>query len=435
MGRYQGLIGIAVLLAIAWLLSNNRRRISPRIIIWGMLLQVGFAVLILKTPVGLPFFRAVDRGVNQLLSYANEGSTFLFRPLDPRAVTEYVELDEDGAPVEEGTSLRLGMTETGSVAPVVRTLALVVLPSVIFFSALLSILYHLGIMQWVVRGIAWVMQRTMGTSGAETLSVAGNIFVGQTEAPLLIRPFLPGMTKSELMCVMCGGFSTIAGGVMAIYVAMLTGVIENIAGHLMAASVMSAPAAIVMAKILYPETEEPETRGTLSRPIERRSRNVLQAAGDGATDGLQLMLNIGAMLLAFIALVALVNGLLSPLDITLQEIFGFLLRPLAWCLGAPWEEADTLGTLLGEKLAVTELIAYAHLSSLQGEAALSDRTEIIASYALCGFANFASIGIQMAGIGVLAGERKADLAELALKAMIGGALASWMTAALAGVIL
>ena len=434
MERYQGLIGVAVLLAIAWLLSNNRRRISPRIIIWGMLLQIGFAVLILKTPVGLPFFRGVDAGVKQLLAYAGEGSRFLFKPLDPRAAADYVEVDAAGEPVAGGFALRLGFAGTGDIAPVVQTLAFVVLPSVIFFSALLSILYHLGIMQWVVRGIAWVMQRTMGTSGAETLSVAGNIFVGQTEAPLLVRPFLPGMTKSELMCVMCGGFSTIAGGVMAIYVAMLTGVVENIAGHLMAASVMSAPAAIVMAKIIYPETEELETRGSVSRPLERRA-NVLQAAGDGAADGLQLMLNIGAMLFTFIALVALVNGLLSPLDTTLQEIFGVLLRPLAWCLGAPWDEAETLGTLLGEKLAVTELIAYAHLASLQGEAQLSERTQIIASYALCGFANFASIGIQMAGIGVLATERKADLAELALRAMIGGALASWMTAAIAGVLI
>jgi len=435
MERFQGLIGIAVLLAIAMLLSSNRRKISLRVVVWGMLLQIAFAVLILKTPVGLPFFRAVDGGIKQLLSYSNEGGRFLFKPLDPRATTDYVQVDESGAPVVDGTALRLGLANPGGIAPVLSTLAFVVLPSVIFFSALLSILYHLGIMQWVVRGIAWVMQRTMGTSGAETLSVAGNIFVGQTEAPLLVRPFLTGMTKSELLCVMCGGFATIAGGVMAIYVAMLAGVVENIAGHLMAASVMSAPAALLMAKIIYPETETPETRGTLSKTIERRSRNTLQAAGDGATDGLHLMLNIGAMLFTFIALVALVNGLLSPLDTTLQEIFGVLLRPLAWCLGAPWDEADTLGTLLGEKLALTELIAYTHLSSLAPEEQISQRTEVIASYALCGFANFASIGIQMAGIGALAPERKGDLAELALKAMIGGALASWMTAAIAGILI
>jgi CNT family concentrative nucleoside transporter len=434
MGRYQGLIGVVVLLAIAWLMSNNRRKISLRVVIWGLALQFTFAILILRTPVGYPFFRAVDGAVSQLLSYSYEGSKFLFKPLDSEEVSEFDVLDGDDPGVVTD-SLRLKVKAGDDIAPVVRTFAFVVLPTIIFFSALLSVLYHLGVMQFLVKGIAWVMQKTMGTSGAETLSCAGNIFVGQTEAPLLVRPFLAGMTRSELLTVMCGGFATIAGGVMAMYVAMLVRQIPEIAGHLMAASVMSAPAALVMAKILYPETEKSQTAGTLQIEVERRSRNVLEAIGDGATDGMKLVLNIAAMLVAFLALVALLNGVLGLAGTSLQQVLGFVLRPLAWCLGAPWSEADTFGALLGEKLALTELLAYTHLSELKPEEQVSERTAVIASYALCGFANFASIGIQMGGIGALVPERKQDLAELALKAMIGGALASWMTAAIAGVLI
>ena len=434
MERLQGLIGIVVLLAIAWLMSNNRRKISLRVVIWGLALQFAFGVLILRTPVGYPFFRAVDGTVNRLLGYSYEGSRFLFKPLRPDEPAEYEVVGQETTDGEPGT-LRLVPRDKRDISPLVKSFAFVVLPTVLFFSALLSVLYHLGVMQVVVKGIAWVMQKTMGTSGAETLSIAGNIFVGQTEAPLLVRPFLAGMTRSELMTVMCGGFATIAGGVMAMYVGMLAGSIPNIAGHLMAASVMSAPAALVMAKIMYPETEESQTAGTLKITIERRSRNVLEAIGDGATDGMKLVLNIAAMLFVFLALVHLLNGLLGMAGTSLEELLGLVLSPLAWCLGAPLSESHTLGALLGEKVVLTELLAYTHLSQLGPEEQISRRTAVIASYALCGFANFASIGIQMGGIGALAPERKPDLAELALKAMIGGALASWMTAAIAGVLI
>ncbi len=421
MGRYQGLIGVVVLLAIAWLMSNNRRKISLRVVIWGLALQFGFAFLTLRTEAGLQFFQVCDVGVNKLLDFSEAGSEFVFRSY----VTEKVE------------------------APLVN-FAFHTLPTVIFFSALLSVLYHLGIMQLVVKGMAWVMVRTMGTSGAETLSVTGDIFVGQTEAPLLIRPFLPGLTKSELMAVMCGGFATIAGGVMAVYVGMLKDTIPGIAGHLMAASVMCAPSAIVMAKIIWPETAEPQTRGTLHVPVERHARNSLEAIAEGATDGMKLSLNIAAMLIAFVAMVAFINAILgwgprvsvpytsltwSVPATSLQEIFGWVFRPLAWVLGVNWTEAETLGMLLGEKLVLTELFAYSHLGKMQPGVEFSERSAVIASYALCGFANFASIGIQMGGIGALAPDRKQDLAELALRAMIAGTLATCMTAAIAGVLI
>lgn len=449
MGRYQGLIGLVVLLGIAVALSNNRRKINPRIVFWGLGLQIGFAFLILRTPIGYPFFSFFDELIQKLLSFAYEGSRFLFRPLNPQYVGEFQSLTDEGQPI--GAPLHLRPVDGKDIAPMVQTFAFVVLPTIVFFSALLSVLYHLGIMQRVVHGIAWVMQRTMGTSGAETLSVSGNIFVGQTEAPLLIRPFIHDMTRSELLTVMVGGFATVAGAVMAMYVGMLKQAFPDlpIAGHLMAASVMSAPAALVVAKILYPETDEPKTRGTLHVSVARTSRNLFEAIGDGATVGMKLALNIGAMLIAFIALVALVNSVLSlgptltipgvgwelRTSTSLEELLGILFRPLAWCIGAPWDEADTLGTLMGEKVAVTELIAFQHLSELPADQQLSERTAIIASYALCGFANFASIGIQLGGIGSIAPERKGDLAQLAFKAMIGGAIASWMTASIAGVLI
>lgn len=421
MERFQGLVGIAVLLGIAWLLSNNRRQIRPRIVLWGLGLQFGFAFLILRTQIGERFFTVCNDAVNRLLAFSQSGTDFVLRSF----VTDEVE-------------------------PSLINLAFQTLPTVIFFSALLAVLYHLGVMQLVVRAIAWVMQRTMGTSGSETLSVAGNIFVGQTEAPLLVRPFVAGMTKSELLCVMCGGFATIAGGVLAIYVGFLINDLPEIAGHMMAASVMSAPAAIVAAKILYPETEASQTAGTLQVSIERRSRNVLQAVGDGATDGMRLVLNIAAMLIAFVALVALVNSILgwgptvgvpftsSQIRVpstSLEQILGYLFRPLAWCMGAPWDEAAPLGRLLGEKIVLTELVAYSHLAEMEIGTEVSQRTYLIASYALCGFANFASIGVQLGGIGAIAPERKADLAELALKAMTGGAIASWLTACVAGLLI
>jgi CNT family concentrative nucleoside transporter len=343
-----------------------------------------------------------------------------------------------------GTRLRLQSADGPQVAGPLINLAFWILPTIIFFSALLAVMYHVGVMQWIVRGIAWVMVRTLGTSGAETLCVASNIFVGQTEAPMMIRPFLKLMTRSELMAVMVGGFATIAGGVMAAYVGMLKGAFGTLApefaGHLMAASVMSAPAALVMAKILCPETETPTTLGMVAVTVERTNANALEAFGDGVTQGLQLALNVGAMLIAFLAAVALINGLLGLIPApegdpyTLQWLLGRLFQPIAWSLGVNWDEAEVLGTLLGEKLVLTELMAYTHLCEL-GPNALSPRTTVIASYALCGFANFASVGIQLGGIGGMAPERRRDLSTLALRAMLGGAFASWMTAAIAGVLI
>jgi CNT family concentrative nucleoside transporter len=297
-------------------------------------------------------------------------------------------------------------------------------------------------MQWVVRGIAWVMQRTMGTSGAETLSAAGNIFVGQTEAPLLIKPFVGKMTYSELNTVMVGGFATIAGGVMAAYVGMLSPYFPEIAGHLLTASVMNAPAGLVISKLLVPEVEEPVTKGTLKLELERREANVIDAAASGAAQGLQLALNVAAMLLAFIALIALINygvgalgALLGYPGLSLQVILGWILAPLAWLMGVPWADADTVGALIGVKTVVNEFVAYLQLAgTLESGGALSPRAAIIATYALLGFANFSSIAIQIGGIGGIAPERRRDLSRLGLRAMIGGNLAAFMSASLAGML-
>ncbi len=405
MEKFTGIIGVVVLLGAAYLLSNNRSKIDFKLVFWGLALQLGFALFILKTPIGLPFFEFFDTAIKKLLSFSDKGGDFLFASF----ITNQVE------------------------TPLIN-FAVRVLPTIIFFSALIAVLYHLGVMQFVVKGIAKLVQKTMGTSGSETLSVVASIFVGQTEAPLLVRPFVKGMTKSEIMTIMVGGFATVAGGVMAIYVAMLKD-IPGIAGHLMAASIMSAPAAIVIAKIMYPETEESETKGTLKVNVEKTADNVMEALGDGAIDGLKLAANIAAMLIAFVAMIAMIDWLLEFANTSLAEIFGFIFRPLAWCMGAPWNEADTLGTLLGEKIVLTELIAYKDLSDIRAAGELSDRTAIIASYALCGFANFASIGIQMGGIGGIAPTRKKDISKIALKAMIGGAIASWITASIAGILI
>ena len=404
MDRFTGIIGVVVLLGIAYGMSNNRGAISKRIVLWGLGLQLFFALFILKTPIGQPFFSAVDRIFKKLLSFSDAGSDLLFKSYS-----------------------------TGVVEGPLLNFAFRILPTIIFFSSLMAVLYHLGIMQRVIRWIAAAVQKTMGTSGSETLSVSANIFVGQTESPLMIRPFINQMTMSELMAVMTGGFATVAGGVMAIYVAMLSD-IPGIAGHLMAASIMSAPAALVMAKIIFPETEESETLGDLRIKIERQDDNVIEALSRGATDGVKLAVNVGAMLVAFVAFVAMINGMLGLVDLTIQQILGWFFQPLAWAMGAPWSEAGILGQLMGEKIVLTELIAYTDLSQLRAENAISDRTAIIASYALCGFANFASIGIQLGGIGGIAPKRRKDLAKIGMKAMIAGALASWLTATLAGII-
>jgi len=405
MERLIGIAGILVLLCIALAMSNNRKAISWQLVTWGLGIQILFAIIILKTPVGVPFFGAIDIGIKNLLSFSDAGSDFLFK------------------------SFRYGVVEDP-----LMNFAFRILPTLIFFSSLIAVLYHLGIMQFVVKWIARVMQKSMGTSGSETLCVSGNIFVGQTEAPLLVRPFILKMTKSELMAVMVGGFATVAGGVMAMYVSML-GNIPGIAGHLLAASIMSAPAALVIAKIIYPETEASDTFGDLKIALDKKDDNIMEALSRGATNGMKLAANVAAMLVAFVAIIAMVNAILGLIDLSLQQILGWIFSPLAWVMGVPWNEAGIIGSLMGEKLVLTELIAFGDLSELMTTNSISDRSAIIASYALCGFANFASVGIQLGGIGGIAPERRKDLAKLGLKAMFGGALASWLTATIAGILI
>jgi len=401
-----GLLGIITLLGIAVAMSNNRKQINFRIVGWGLGLQLIFALFILKTPLGKPVFGFLDKVVSKLISFSDAGSDFLFTSFVPDV----------------------------GFHPSLINFAFRALPTIIFFSSLMAVLYHMGIIQFVVKWIARAMQKTMGTSGSETLSVSANIFVGQTEAPLMIRPFIGKMTQSELMAVMVGGFATVAGGVLAIYVTWLTD-IPGIAGHLLAASVMSAPAALVIAKIIYPETESSETMGDLKIHVEQNSSNAMEALGNGATDGLKLAANVGAMLVAFISIVALVNYLLSFAGTSMDAILAIVFKPLAWTMGVPWEEAGQMGMLMGKKIVFTELIAYGDLKDIIAEGQISERTAIIASYALCGFANFGSIGIQLGGIGGMAPERKKDLAKLVTKAMVGGALASWLTATVAGILI
>jgi len=406
MDHLIGILGIVVLLAIAFALSNNRKQINMRIIGWGLGLQAIFAIFILKTPIGVPLFGFLDKTIRKLISFSDAGSDFLFKSFVP---------------------------DVGYHVSMIN-FAFRALPTIIFFSSLMAVLYHFGIIQMFVKWIAKAMQKTMGTSGSETLSVSANIFVGQTEAPLIVRPFIKQMTKSELMAVMTGGFATVAGGVLAIYVMWLTD-IPGIAGHLLAASVMSAPGALVVAKIIYPETESSETMGDLKINIEQKSTNAMEALGDGANSGLRLAANVAAMLVAFVSFVAMINYLLGFAGTSMESILGFIFKPLAWTMGVPWSEADILGTLMGKKIVLTELIAYGDLKELMSTGAITDRTAIIASYALCGFANFGSIGIQLGGIGSIAPGRKKDLAKLVTKAMVGGALASWLTATIAGLLI
>jgi len=419
--QYQGLLGIVTVIAIGVLMSENRRRIDWRLVLWGSALQFLFAAIIILTEPGQRVFATADAGINRLLDFSRDGTDLLMR------------------------SFITGQTE-----PALRNLAFEGLATVIFFSALLSALYYLGIMQRVVQAMAWIMQRTMKTSGAETLSVTGDIFVGQTEAPLLIRPFLASMTRSELNTVMVGGFATIAGSVIGIYVGWLRATVPDIAGHLMAASVMSAPGAILVSKLIVPEIETPVTAGTIHISRGKTAGNLIEAVADGATDGMKLLLNIAAMLLAFVALVTMLNAGLRwtgdllaswgmPTTITslfsIEAVLGKVFQPLAWTLGVTWAEAETVGALLGKKIVLTELVAYQELSTYVPGEKLSERSTVITSYALCGFANFASIGVQLGGTGALVPERKKDLAALAMRAMIGGALTTCLTAAVAGLFL
>ena len=406
MEQLTGIIGIIVLLGIAYLLSNNRKLINLNIIAWGLGLQISFAFIILKTPLGKALFSYLNVIIIKMISFADAGSDFLFKSFVP----------------EVGYHLAL------------VNFAFRALPVIIFFSSLIAVTYHFGIIQFIIKKIAFIMEKTMKTSGAETLSVSANIFVGQTEAPILIRPYISSMTKSELMTVMVGGFATVAGSVMDLYVSWLNN-IPSIAGHLLAASVMSAPAALMIAKIIYPETEKPKTIDSKNIDVNTTDTNAMDAIGRGATDGMKLAANVAAMLIAFISMVAMVNFILGYANTSLQEILGFIFKPIAWTMGIPWDEAKIVGTLMGEKIVLTELIAFGDLSNFIEQNLLSERSSIITSYALCGFANFGSIGIQLGGIGAMAPERRNDLSNLVIKAMIGGALASWLTASIAGILI
>jgi len=417
----RGAIGIVFLLSMAWLFSARRKAVDWGLVGKGVALQIAFALLVLKTGIGRGFFRAVNDVFVALIGYTNAGASFLFGSLVSYAT-----------PVEGGE----GVVEIGA------NFAFSVLPTIIFFSSLMALAYHLRIMQRVVKGVAWAMQRTLRTSGAETTSAAGNIFVGQTEAPLLIRPFVGQMTLSELNTVMTGGFATVAGGAMAAYVALLVGVFPGIAGHLLAASIMAAPAGIVISKMLMPETEEPETKGSLDIELPETHVNVIDAAAGGAADGLKLALNVGAMLLAFLALIAMGNGIIGWLTglvgvegITLERLFGWLFAPVAWLIGVPWADAVDVGSLFGIKMVANEFVAFTTLGQgLAGDLELSNKALIMCTYALTGFANFSSIAIQIGGIGGIAPSRRQDLSKLGLRAMLGGTAATWMTATLAGVL-
>ena len=418
-----GLFGLATLIAIAFAFSNNRREVDWKLVATGIALQIAFAMVVLLAPGGREAFDALGHGFVRLLEFNREGAAFIFGDL--------------------ARSDKFGFI-----------FAFQVLPTIIFFAALMGVLYHLGVMQAVVKGIAWAITKVMRVSGAETTSVTASIFIGQTEAPLTVRPYIARMTESELITIMIGGMAHIAGGVLAAYVGLLGNgdpVQEAFyAKHLLTASIMAAPATLVVAKILIPETGEPLTRGTVKMEVEKTTINVIDAAANGAADGLRLALNVGAMLLAFIALIALINWPLTWLgEVTgvaaaigrptdLATLFGFVLAPLAWVIGVPWVDATTVGGLIGTKVVLNEFVAYVNFGEIvRGNVpgvTLTDQGRLIATYALCGFANFSSIAIQIGGIGGLAPERRGDLARFGLRAVLGGSIATFMTATIAGVL-
>src|SRR5579872_4302137 len=408
MGRFTGILGLVIILAIAWLISTHKRAIKLRILGWGLGLQLFFAILVLRTDFG-KVFQAISRGVNAMIGYVQAGSTFVFG-------------DQLGAPN----------------GPFGVVFAFQVLPIVIFIASFFSILYYIGIMQWVVRGMAVVMLKTMGVSGAESLNVAASIFMGQTEAPLTIKPFIAGMTESELFTIMTSGMAHVSGAVMAAYVLVAHVEIQ----HLLTAVIMTAPATVMLAKIFIPETEKPATAGRVEIKVEKNAVNVIDAAAQGAGDGLRLALNIGAMLIAFIALIAMFNGILGWLHTfpgfgwlppTLEKIFGMIFSPLAWIMGVSWKDASDIGNLLGTRLVLNEFVAFTQLGPMKAH--LDPRSFTIATYALCGFANFSSIAIQIGGIGALAPNRKSDLARMGIRAVAAGSMANFMSACIAGMLL
>jgi len=430
----RGVLGVIVLIAIAYAFSRNRKSIPWKTVGVGIGLQFFFALIVIKTSWGRMVFQTIGEGFTALLGFTMDGAAFVF-----------------------------GQSLTRSDGPVGFVFAFQILPTIIFFGSLTSVLYYLGVLQPIVRGFGMVMAKVMGLSGAESLSAAGNVFLGQTEAPLLVKPYVSKMTSSELMALMVGGMATLAGGVLASYIAILGGSdpVQQVefARHLLSASIMNAPAALYVAKILVPETGTPITRGNTQIPTEKNSKNVIESAASGASEGLSLALNVGAMLLAFLALIALLNAVLgwfgSPTlgsltlwnvnglietwsggqftTLSLEAVFGFVLAPIAWVMGV--ESADTLlfGSLLGQKVAINEFVAYLNLAGMGDQ--MSDRSIFIATYALSGFANFSSIAIQIGGIGGIAPDRRGEIAQLGLKAVLGGMLATCLSGTIAGILL
>jgi CNT family concentrative nucleoside transporter len=408
MGRFTGLLGLVAILAVAYVFSTDRKAIQPRVIFWGLGLQFGFAFLVLKTDFG-KVFQSIGVGVNHLIQYSTEGSKFLFG-------------DKLGAPSDE-----FGVI-----------FAFQVLPIIIFIASFFAILYYLGVMQIFVKLMAVLMQRVMGTSGAESMNVAASIFMGQTEAPLTIRPFLAGLTLSELFTVMVSGMAHISGSVMAAYVLIAHVEFQ----HLLTAVIMTAPATLMLAKVLIPETGKPETAGRVKIQVEKPGVNLIDAAARGASDGLHLALNVGAMLIAFLALIAMVNGILGAihdvpgfgwLPLSMQGLLGRMFAPVAWLMGVRWTDSVTVGNLLGTRMILNEFVAYVDLGKIA--ATLDHKSFVIATFALCGFANLGSVAMQVGGIGALAPTRRADLARLGLKAMAAGTMANFMSACIAGMLL
>jgi CNT family concentrative nucleoside transporter len=412
LGVLQPIFGALVILGIAYAFSTNRRAINWKTVAWGVGLQVVFAIIVLKTSVGQLVFTRLGDLITRLLGFAGVGAAFVFGPL--------------------GSGTVWGRVMTGALGPdgaqYATIFAFQVLPTIIFIAALFAILYYFGVMQLIVRLFAFMMNRVMQASGAESLNVAASIFMGQTEAPLTIRPYLPEMTQSELMTVMTSGMAHISGGIMAAYI--LFGIEAK---HLLTAVIMTAPGTIMMAKLLVPETEVPKTMGSVRLEVERTDVNVIDAAGRGTGEGLHLALNVGAMLISFLALIALINALLGLVHLSLEEIFGWVFAPVAWAMGVPWRDAPVIGNLLGTRMALNEFVAYSKLGPLKSS--LDPKSFTIATFALCGFANFSSIGIQIGGIGALAPNRRHDLARLGLRAMFAGTLANFMTATIAGFLL
>jgi CNT family concentrative nucleoside transporter len=419
LGFLQPVFGAIVILGIGYVFSMNRRAINWATVAWGLGLQIVFAFVVLKTSIGQTVFETVGGYITRLLGFAGVGAAFVFGPLGDAGVWGRAMTTVFGG--EEGARYAV-------------IFAFQILPTIIFVAALFAILYYFGIMQFIVRVFAVVMHRVMNASGAESLNVAASIFMGQTEAPLTIRPFLPEMTRSELMTVMTSGMAHISGGIMAAYIAFG---IE--ARHLLTAVIMTAPGTIMMAKLLVPETETPKTMGSVRLKVERTDVNVIDAAGRGTHEGLHLALNVGAMLISFLALIALVNALLGYVPspgggyLSLERIFGWVFAPVAWAMGVPWRDAPIVGNLLGTRMALNEFVAYSQLGPLKGS--LDPQSFTIATFALCGFANFSSIGMQIGGIGGLAPNRRQDLARLGLRAMFAGTLANFMTATIAGFLL